>query len=219
MGGILKNPLKQDQIPLDATNEDITAFRKQVYKNTQLNAKLNTPNDNTEVNNDDDINMEIHTLGNGKIIPKDVLTLKREADERMKWNERNLAENEIAKQQYQDIHVDEPKTPYQGAVDPQGEYYRVDDDDENNNDRNNLKLDDINSIDDFSLGEPEYKTEDLNVNNENENTLEQGEEEEEELDEAVAKHKRFEEMRKKHYDVRAVFNKKKLAVDDNDEEE
>ena len=59
------------------------------------------------------------------------------------WNKQNLDENEILKQQYQDIHVDEPKTPYQGAVDLEGEYYKVDDDE----------------LEDFSLGDSAVEVE------------------------------------------------------------
>lgn len=36
---------------------------------------------------------------------------KMTPEERVQWNQRNLAENEITKKQFQDIHIDEPKTP------------------------------------------------------------------------------------------------------------
>ena len=43
---------------------------------------------------------------------------------------------------------------------------------------------------------------------------------EEDEDSPEARHKKFEEMRKKHYDVRAIFNKKsREALKDEDEDE
>ncbi|CCH60505.1 hypothetical protein TBLA_0C07140 [Henningerozyma blattae CBS 6284] len=249
MGGILKNPLTKDQIPNDSTHEDIAEFRKQVFKNTQLNAKLNQAKNSTQLNkeaqeldlndipnngNGIDLDMQDndaeydtngipHTFSDHKRIPKDILSLKREADERMKWNEKNLADNEIAKLQYQDIHVDEPKTPYQGAVDPNGEYYKVDEDETNDNFAN------LDTIDDFSLGEPEFKpnrNERPAVVHMNEDNNEEEEEEEDdepqyatEEEEKAARRRKFEEMRKKHYNVKEIFQKKRLHALDNEEDE
>lgn len=216
MGGILKNALSnEEQVLKEKTaNESISEFRQKVYENTQLNAKLTGKNlSNTTTTN---------VTGAGGFIPKDTLLMKREEkarrlsgegltpeeeEERLQWNQENLAQNEITKQQFQDIHVDEPKTPYQGAVDPHGEYYNVDDED---------------NINDFSLGEPEIQIpEDSNDQDESrietdtvriaENPEEEEQEEaddDEEEEDAEARHKRFEEMRKKHYDVRNIFHKK-----------
>lgn len=130
MGGILKNPLPADQSAPE-NEESISEFRKQVLMNTQLNAKL------TSKKKKEDAAGASHKHG----LPKDTLSLKheQEAEERLQWNQRNLAANEIAKQQYQDIHIDEPKTPYQGAIDPNGEYYK--DDDENEAELENFSLD------------------------------------------------------------------------------
>lgn len=127
MGGILKNPLPADQNGPES-EESTSEFRKQVLMNTQLNAKLTSKKKG-----------EITSHKHG--LPKDTLSLKREqeAEERLQWNQKNLDANEIAKQQYQDIHIDEPKTPYQGAIDPNGEYYR--DDDENEAELENFSLD------------------------------------------------------------------------------
>lgn len=127
MGGILKNPLPADQAASES-EESISEFRKQVLMNTQLNAKLTSKRKNEVV-------PQKHAL------PKDTLSLKheQEAEERLQWNQKNLAANEITKQQFQDIHIDEPKTPYQGAIDPNGEYYK--DDDENEDDLQNFSLD------------------------------------------------------------------------------
>jgi len=161
-----------------------------------------------------------------------VLQLKKEEEERLQWNKRNLAENEVTKQQYSDIHIDEPKTPYQGAVDPQGEYYRDDDEednveDNNNDDRSNraAALPNVSDLDDFTLGEPEYDIKDTTDNNDVEVHMADNDNEEEdiesedELDEGKAKelrHKKFEEMRKKHYDLREMFKNKKMHEEEND---
>ena len=183
-------------------------IRDRVYENTQKNAKLTSHKRN--IPGLDHAGEETEVAGTSKaFLPKDTLSLKHEQDmlakmtpeERVQWNQRNLAENEITKQQFQDIHIDEPKTPYQGAVDPHGEYYRVDDDEEEDKRRSQVANDDI---DDLSLGEPEFeikenKQPDIETNDENDENDE---------DSSEARHKKFEEMRKKHYDVRAIFNKK-----------
>lgn len=209
MGGILKNALSNEEQILKekAANESTSEFRQKVYENTQLNAKLTGKN----------LANTAHVTGSGGFIPKDTLLMKREEkvkkgeltkeeEERLQWNQENLAANEITKQQFQDIHVDEPKTPYQGAVDPHGEYYSVDDED---------------NLNDFSLGEPEIQVpedevvaqeidnKDVRIEQpEIESTEQDNESEEEEEESAEARHKRFEEMRKKHYNVNDIFHKK-----------
>ncbi|CAL9729303.1 protein Glc8p [Monosporozyma unispora] len=219
MGGILKNALSnEEQILKEKTaNEPTSEFRQKVYENTQLNAKLTGKNLLNTTN----------VTGGGRFIPKDTLLMKREErakkgeltkeeeEERLQWNQENLAANEITKQQFQDIHVDEPKTPYQGAVDPHGEYYNVDDED---------------NLNDFSLGEPEIQIPEEEENEENieragkdvqidnpdvefieqddEPTDDEAEDDEEEEESAEARHKRFEEMRKQHYNVKDIFHKK-----------
>lgn len=236
MGGILKNALPKEEIQKsrEGESQSISEFRQQVYKNTQLNAQLtsrkrDTPLDELHLDNtgdNDHDNVPLSPGGRRRGPPKDTLLMKREHDarekakqegtenmteeERLQWNQKNLDENEITKQQFQDIHVDEPKTPYQGAVDPEGEYYRVDDDDDE------VKNDDI---DDFSLGEPEYKV-DEKPKEEN-GATEEGEEEEEEEEELSKeeRHRRFEELRKKHYNVKEIFQNKKNFDDEDEDEE
>lgn len=202
MGGILKNPLSEQEGPA-AELESITEFRKQVYKNTQLNAQL------TSRKSGQDSDVPVLTTPKKHGIPKDSLSLKQEhdvedSDERLKWNQRNLAENEVTKQQFQDIHVDEPKTPYQGAVDPSGEYYREDDEEE---------------LDNFSLGEPEFKPSENKEENQGEllhNALD--EEHDEEDDDKEARHRRFEQMRKEHYNIKEALKNRKLYEDDDEDE-
>nr|CAE84403.1 Glc8 protein [Nakaseomyces delphensis] len=218
MGGILKNALPSEERQKEREGEQsVSEFRQQVYKNTQLNAQLTSRKRDTPID-------ELHlgepsegvppSPGRRRGPPKDTLLMKREQDarekakkegteamteeERLQWNQKNLEENEVTKQQYQDIHIDEPKTPYQGAVDPEGEYYRVDDDDEEKKD----------DIDDFSLGEPEYKVDETASADD---VIEEGEDQELSKEE---KHKKFEEMRKKHYNVKEIFQNKKNLEDD-----
>ncbi|SMN20413.1 similar to Saccharomyces cerevisiae YMR311C GLC8 Regulatory subunit of protein phosphatase 1 (Glc7p), involved in glycogen metabolism and chromosome segregation [Maudiozyma saulgeensis] len=254
MGGILKNPLSKDEVNHKDDSETVSEFRKQVYKNTQLNAKLTSGQGITTLNQPfdgdnikdypsdmDEKDIAINSKGNAfrrtppSGPPKDVLQLKKEEEERLQWNKRNLAENEVTKQQYSDIHIDEPKTPYQGAVDPQGEYYRDDDDEDNNEDNNNDDgthrvggLPNVSDLDDFTLGEPEYDLKDTADNNDvevhmaDDNDGNEDVESEDELDEAKAKelrHKKFEEMRKKHYDLREMFKSKKMNDEEDEEEE
>lgn len=60
MGGILKNAIPEEQSP-NIESESISQFRKQVLKNTELNAKRTS-------------NSKIAHHGHG--IPKDVLSMK-----------------------------------------------------------------------------------------------------------------------------------------------
>lgn len=221
MGGILKNPLALSPEQLAQQDpETLEEFRRQVYENTQKNAKLTSHKRN--IPGLDNTKEEGEIIGTSStFLPKVTLSLKHEQDmlakmtpeERVQWNQRNLAENEITKKQFQDIHIDEPKTPYQGAVDPHGEYYRVDDDeDEDNSDKKPCQVAN-DDIDDLSLGEPEFE-----IKENNQPDFETNDESDE--DSPEARHKKFEEMRKKHYDVRAIFNKKsREALKDEDEDE
>lgn len=272
MGGILKNPLSPQEVTQKQENESVSEFRKQVYKNTQLNAKLTAGNGIDSLNapfagdrivpgggngegvttvnslHPDDSNSETPVIGRRRsssssshgFPPKDSLQMKLDEEERLQWNKRNLEENEITKQQFQDIHVDEPKTPYQGAVDPEGEYYR-DDDEEDDDDNNNEgpsgipPLPNDAELDDFTLGEPEYAIDDSEEKSAKVNETHdvhmaddpvqsnEDEEDEEELDEEAAKalkHKKFEEMRKKHYNLREMFkNRRNHPPEDEDEDE
>lgn len=196
MGGILKNPLPEGQT--SENEESVSEFRKQVYKNTQLNAKLTSKN--------------AENAGkppNAARLPKDTLSLKRqqEREEALQWNQKNLAANEITKQQFQDVKIDEPKTPYQGAVDPSGEYYRPDDDDDLNN---------------FSLGEPEVEPEPEPEDLFSEQADgDQGDQQSSSkpLNEEEARHKKFEEMRKKHYNLKDVFKNRRLHNEEDEEDD
>lgn len=146
-----------------SSKEDLHSFRQKVYENTLLNAKLTDSKNHEGIrrlsSGSDSEEYQGNTAdGHHFKIPKDVLQMRLEQTgkssppttptknanyedgENIIWNKKNLDENEILKQQYQDIHVDEPKTPYQGAIDLQGEYYKVDEDEDD--------------LDGFSLGDP-----------------------------------------------------------------
>lgn len=212
MGGILKNPLPKEEHTVDYPEEDLKEFRQRVFTNTQLNAKLTQGKRKSSDLNKNLDSEELSTKKNS--IPKDTLSLKHEKDilskqdsndeseannSELQWNQKNLAENEIAKLKYQDIHVDEPKTPYQGAMDPQGEYY-IDDDDDGGNINN-----DDNELTAFSLGEPQIELPELSSTANQENERIDDSADNENLDQE-SKHKKFDELRKKHYNMKEFFH-------------
>ena len=158
--GILKNKEQEKldtqspEIDHNSSKEELQKFRQQVYENTLLNAKLTNNQNHKNIKKSNETSLSSTEFegetddGHHFKVPKDILQMKLEAKEpstppmqvqndNIIWNKQNLDENEILKQKYQDIHVDEPKTPYQGAIDLEGEYYRMDDDD----------------LEDFSLGD------------------------------------------------------------------
>ena len=75
MVGILKNPLPSQNGDSEEP-ESISEFRKQVYKNTQLNAQLTSKNQSN--GKDSSIGGIISPKKSG--IPKDTLSLKHEHD-------------------------------------------------------------------------------------------------------------------------------------------
>ncbi|SCU86424.1 LAFA_0E00672g1_1 [Lachancea sp. 'fantastica'] len=206
MGGILKNPLPDQNGNLE-DSESISDFRKQVYKNTQLNAQLSSTSNSDRA--------DLRSSPKKHSIPKDVLSMKHDRDthehqhedeERLKWNQQNLDANDVAKLQYQDISIDEPKTPYQGAVDPSGEYYRDDDEDE---------------LESLSLGEPIVAPQEDKVDEESDEDESQELSDDHGLDpnSKEARHKRFEALRKQHYNVKDALETRKTGNMDFDEDE
>ncbi|AMD21972.1 HFR117Wp [Eremothecium sinecaudum] len=193
MGGILKNKSalkEEEEQAFDA--ESVTEFRQQVLKNTRLNAQLTSRQGS-------DGSLPISSPVKGGV-PKDTLSLKREQDQKeaLQWNQVNLDENEIAKLEFQSVHVDEPKTPYQGAIDPNGEYYRHDDEDD---------------LESLTLGEPQYRASEQP----GEDDISDDQEHEDCDSVTIDKRKKFAEMRKKHYDVREVFNNRQNYGSDEEE--
>lgn len=120
MGGILKNKGVEVDVP-----EDSKAFREQVLKNTQLNAKLQSEEHHR------------HSV----IASAAAATTTPTSDDKLQWNKQNLADNEVIQQlimENMETSIDEPKTPFQHATEL-NEYYKDDDDE----------------LEDFSLGAPE----------------------------------------------------------------
>lgn len=117
-----------------------------------------------------------------------------EANEHLKWDEINLYKTEQEKAAT--MKIDEPKTPYEGGFNPQGEYYQQDEDQEDD-------------IPEFQLGKGEADDLEQSLYGSKILPREEGDEEEEEEEEeerpltAEERHKKFEEMRKKHYHMKA----------------
>jgi len=190
--GILRN--KDEASPHEHSEGDLD--RQEVIRNTRINAQLSA--DSTK---GDKIRAKI-----AEARAKDGL---EPLPEHLKWDEINLYKTEQEKAAT--MKIDEPKTPYEGGFNPEGEYYR-DDDEENT------------PIPDFSLGEGQFDSEapvsqSLNggaVYKEEGVEEEEPEEEEEKPLLAEEKHKRFEEMRKAHYHLAATPLKHKIEVSDDE---
>lgn len=196
MEGILKNTGSYDeQEAQDYDNTSVDQFRQQVLKNTKLNAQLTSQ-------------IKTRGMSSGSTqfkmkVPKDTLSLKRglqqqQHEDGLQWNQSNLDSNEVAKREFQDIYIDEPKTPYQGAIDPNGEYYRADDEE---------------CLEDLSLGEPQFNDsqfkQKIQINTESLRPKH--------VEDSDKRHECFEEMRKKHYNVGKLFKNRHIndqEVDD-----
>ncbi|KAG2735505.1 hypothetical protein G9P44_001719 [Scheffersomyces stipitis] len=198
--GILRNKSVSGPESTSAIEID----RQEVIKNTRLNAEL-THQASSE---GDKIRAELAKKH-----------LQDGNTEHLQWDELNLYKTEQEKSST--MKIDEPKTPYEGGFNPQGEYYQNDDeygDDENND------------IPEFELGEGEFdaerdKHEVLDslhggqvIRDPSYDDVEEEEEEEPELT-AEERHKRFEEMRKAHYHMKGNVMHRKLEVDDEDDDD
>lgn len=186
--------------------------RKEVIKNTRLNAQLAS-----ESSKGDEIRAKIAEK------KKEQGLHSAELPEHLKWDEINLYKNEQEKSAT--MKIDEPKTPYEGGFNPEGEYYREDDDNEGNG---NGEVDDIPA---FELGEGEFDKlphETLGslhgsrvIKDTNHQEKEQDEEDDSGEKELTAeeKHRRFEEMRKQHYHMKGLPLRQKIEIPDEDDEE
>lgn len=129
--------------------------------------------------------------------------------EHLKWDEINLYKTEQEKAAT--MKIDEPKTPYEGGFDPLGEYYQDDDEE---------------AIPAFTLGESEFVPAEtqgsLNggeviASPEDDKDAEDGEDGEEQTPEEVLaeeRHRRFEEMRRKHYHLAGTPLHHKVDISD-----
>ncbi|KAK6454931.1 uncharacterized protein RJT20DRAFT_141981 [Scheffersomyces xylosifermentans] len=182
--GILRN--KSVTSP-EVSPHDTKVDRQEVIKNTRLNAEIASKFSSEG----DKIRAEIARKRSIDGSPE-------HSSEHLQWDELNLYKTEQEKSST--MKIDEPKTPYEGGFNPEGEYYKDDDEAENDD------------IPDFELGEGEYDTERAKHTLESlhgSEVIKDPEYEEEEDDEdqekeltAEERHKRFEQMRKEHYHLR-----------------
>ncbi|KAI5949205.1 hypothetical protein KGF57_004803 [Candida theae] len=196
--------------------------RQEVIKNTKLNAQLHDDSSKGE-----EIRAKIaqkkkeHGLGEHDNLP-----------DHLKWDEVNIYKNEQEKSAT--MKIDEPKTPYEGGFNPEGEYYRDDDDDDNddgeggdNGSGKSKAIDD--EIPAFELGEGEYDKLPHDVSSslhggevykDESQPDEEGEEEDQWKEDkpltAEERHKRFEEKRKQHYHMKALPLKHNIDIPDED---
>lgn len=177
--GILRNKLELQKLPSQGELD-----RQEVIRNTRLNAQLNA-----ELSKGDKIRQKIAEAKDDHKQP-----------DHLKWDEINLYKTEQEKAAT--MKIDEPKTPYEGGFNPQGEYYQ----------------DDEELIPEFSLGEGQFDKEEPEQQPEPEQEPEQQPEPEEEEKplSAEERHKRFEEMRKSHYHMAGNPLKQKIDVSDDE---
>lgn len=191
--GILRN--KEECRRLSLTGEG-DLDRSEVIRNTRLNAQLNSESFKGERIRAKIAEAKAHNGDN-----KD--------QDHLKWDEINLYKTEQEKAAT--MKIDEPKTPYEGGFNPEGEYYQNDDEDD--------------PIPEFSLGEGQFDketapAEDDRIVKDEEAVADDDEEEEEEEESLTAeeRHKRFEEMRKAHYHLAANPLKHKIDISDDDDD-
>ncbi|OBA22259.1 hypothetical protein METBIDRAFT_38703 [Metschnikowia bicuspidata var. bicuspidata NRRL YB-4993] len=201
--GILRN--KETKSAEETRAEEFD--RQEVIRNTRLNAQLAA-----ETNRGKEIRAKI---AEAKGDSHDARALP----EHLKWDELNLYQTEQEKAAT--MKIDEPKTPYEGGFDPEGEYYRDDGDEDTG----------PGEIPELLLGEGEYDMREVQSLSLNGGELinpgvgsPDGDEQGDAEPEAPAllaeeRHKRFEEMRKAHYHNAANPLKHEIDIPDVDESE
>lgn len=198
--GILRNKLEVE-VHQDVTSDALD--RQEVIRNTRLNAHLTSEHTKGDILRAKLAEQKAHEAEENKEIKP-----SENANEHLKWDELNLYKTEQEK--CATMKIDEPKTPYEGGFNPEGEYYKEDED-----------------IPGFELGEGEFngdsnKIESLNggeiIRNEEEGEEEEDQEPEEPEETQEERHKRFEEMRKKHYHLKGNALKHGIQISDDEEE-
>lgn len=192
--GILRNK-SDNQSPTDHAELD----RQEVIRNTRLNAQLAS-----ESSKGDRIRAKLAEA-------KKDHGEEGQNGEHLKWDEINLYKTEQEKNST--MKIDEPKTPYEGGFDPEGEYYK----------------EDVEEIPEFSLGKGELDFEvsglrslggsEVLANPDLDQEEEDDDDEKEQPEQLTAeeRHHRFEEKRKEHYHLKGLAlhdNKVGVAVED-----
>lgn len=199
--GILRNKSVSERSSSNSDHLD----RQEVIKNTRLNAQLAS-----ESSKGDRIRAKIAEAKSHQS-DEDEDNVQKQGDH-LQWDEINLYKTEQEKSAT--MKIDEPKTPYEGGFNPEGEYYKDDDEE----------------IPEFELGTGEYdnlpekRSESLNGgeilhDREQEQEQEQDEEESRPVESAEERHKRFEEMRKLHYHMKGNALKHKIEISDDDDDD
>ncbi|PVH15628.1 uncharacterized protein CXQ87_003474 [Candidozyma duobushaemuli] len=188
--GILRNKAESSRSPSSGEAE---LDRSEVIRNTRLNAQLQSESSKGE-------------RIRAKIAEAKEANGDSKTPEHLKWDEINLYKTEQEKAAT--MKIDEPKTPYEGGFNPDGEYYQNDDDEE--------------EIPDFSLGEGQFDSEVAPAEDDriirNEAAEDEEDEDEDQPLSAEERHKKFEEMRKAHYHQAANPLKHRIEVSDDEDE-
>ncbi|ANB11080.1 Glc8p [Sugiyamaella lignohabitans] len=223
--------------------------RQAVLENTRANAKLNnigaeikrrntlesgdqlTGDLDSLHNNDHNNNSSNSTTSSNSSTAGVDQDSERAKQEHLKWDEANLYLTEQEKAAT--MKITEPKTPYQGAV-GDSEYYLPDEEDDVVKTRDNRILS-VDELDGFSLGESVappaqvatqndrilYRENDSNDAEDEDDEDEDDEDEEEEEEELTPeeRHRRFEELRKSHYHMKAAALHTSVPAEDDDEDD
>lgn len=199
--GILRNRSDNGQSETNAEKLD----RQEVIRNTRLNAQSVS-----ETSRGDKIRAKIAETKSHQGLTDEEDDNDSKSSDHLQWDEINLYKTEQEKNAT--MKIDEPKTPYEGGFNPEGEYYKDDDDEE---------------IPKFELGTGEFD----HVTGPGMDSLHGGEvirdeqseegiepEESQPVETTEEKHKRFEEMRKAHYHLKGNALKQKIQVSDDEDE-
>ncbi|CUM62996.1 uncharacterized protein PRCAT00000557001 [Priceomyces carsonii] len=194
--GILRNRFETES---ENENHSDQFDRKEVIRNTRLNAQLAS-----ESSKGDEIRAklaEAKSKLNGSDEHKD--------EEHLRWDELNLYKTEQEK--CATMKIDEPKTPYEGGFNPEGEYYKDDDE---------IPL--------LKLGQGEFDENEIGLGEslnggkiiKDPNFVDNSHEDKEDNSlTAEEKHKNFEEKRKEHYHMKGKALKHLVPLSDNEDNE
>ncbi|KAL7667103.1 Protein GLC8 [[Candida] zeylanoides] len=205
--GILRN--RNETSPTSPHGADASELdRREVIRNTRLNAQLTSAQEKTKGD------ILRHKIAEQKALDpagtEEPRTASPEA-EHLKWDELNLYKTEQEK--CATMRIDEPKTPYEGGFNPNGEYYRDDDD-----------------IPGFELGEGEFDADATQAPSSlNGGEILRSPEADAEVEDdaedsppelsAEERHRHFEEMRKEHYHMKGNALKQGIQISDDEDEQ